>query len=263
LKVGDLLTAYRHTRLYQRWDDERGLNGRPDPLPTLPFSRLADRLRWGPLGRYIWESRRVRGWTRGEEAVRLARAAYDLPKDAVIVEIGSFLGCSTVLLAGARQIRESGRVHCVDTFDASGDEFSVPIYRTIRDSEKCTLRERFERNIERSGLRSRVEIHPGKAAEMAANWAGPIDLLFFDGDQSREGVRAAYEAWEPFLKDGGTLVLHNSRPGYRREGHDGHAVLAEELVRAPLYGDVEHVGTTTFARRLVDRAVATRPASSG
>ena len=33
-------------------------------------------------------------------------------------QIGSFLGCSTVLLAGARRLRGSGRVHAVDPFDA-------------------------------------------------------------------------------------------------------------------------------------------------
>jgi hypothetical protein len=262
LKLRDLLTAYRRTKLYERWDGHRGLYGRPDPFPTLPFSRVSDRLRSGPLGRYIWESRRVPGWTRGEEAVRLAQASYELPDGAVVVEIGSFLGCSTVLLAGARELRGSGKVHCVDTFDASGDEFSVPIYRSIRDSASGTLRERFEKNVERAGLGSRVQVHAGRADQVAASWTEAIDLLFFDGDQSREGVRCAYEAWEPFLKEGGTIVLHNSRPGYRREGHDGHAVIGEEYVQPPYYAGIEHVGTTTFARKVRHRAEAMQPASA-
>ena len=80
---------------------------------------------------YLRLSERVPGWTRGPEAQALIRVAYELPDEAVIVEIGSFLGSGSILLAGARKLRRSGRLHCVDPFDASGDSFSVPHYSGI------------------------------------------------------------------------------------------------------------------------------------
>lgn len=228
---------------------QRELYGSPDPLWMLPFHLRSDLVRLGRLGWTVWQSRRVSGWTRGEEAVRLAKVAYDLAENATIVEIGSFLGCSTILLAGARKLRGSGKVHSIDPFDVSGDAFSVPVYEEILGPRRSSLRSRFERNLSRAGLTPWVEIHQGRATEVAETWSTGVDLLFFDGDQSAEGVRAAYDAWSPFLLPGAVLALHNSRPGYRRESHDGHARLAEDLVRTPEYGDVEHVGSTTFLRK--------------
>jgi methyltransferase family protein len=235
--------------LYERWDYQHVLHGHPDPLLTLPFSYVSDRLRWGPLGRYVWESRRVPGWTRHDEAITLAHESYALPDRAVIVEIGSFLGCSAVLLAGARKLRGSGKVHCIDPFDASGDAFSVPIYRTIRGFSRASLRERFDRYVARAGLSDWVEVHPGLAQDVLPTWSAPIDLLLFDGDQSYEVVRATYEGWMPFLKPGATLAMHNSRPGYRQESHDGSARLVEELIRPPDYDGLRYVRSMTFARR--------------
>ena len=228
---------------------QRELYGAPDPVWMLPIHLRSDLIRMGRLGWTMWQSRRVTGWTRGEEAARLAQVAYELGENATIVEIGSFLGCSTILLAGARKLRGSGKVHSVDPFDVSGDSFSVPVYEEIVGPRPATLRSRFERNLSRAGIRRWVEIHQGRAAEVARTWKSRVDLLFLDGDQSMEGVQAAYDAWSPFLLPGAVLVLHNSRPGYRRETHDGHARLAEALVRTPEYGNVEHVGSTTFLQK--------------
>jgi predicted O-methyltransferase YrrM len=237
------------TKLYQDWDYRHGLYGKPDPFFTRPFTRIADRKRWGPLGECVWQSRRVPGWAREHEAVALAQASFGVPENAVVVELGSFLGCSAVLLAGARKARGSGRVHCIDPFDASGDAFSVPIYREIQGSGSRSLRARFERNLERAGVRDWVEVHPVRAEQAVETWSAPIDLLFFDGHQSYDVVMATYDAWSPFLKPGSTLAIHNSRPGYRRETHDGSARLVEELVRPPRYDSVELVKSITFARK--------------
>ncbi len=83
------------------------------------------------IGDYIARSERIPGWTRGDEAIELAEVASALAGNAVIVEIGSFLGSGAVILAGARKLKGSGRVHCVDPFDGSGDSFSVPYYQEI------------------------------------------------------------------------------------------------------------------------------------
>jgi predicted O-methyltransferase YrrM len=159
---------------------------------------------------------------------------------AVVVEIGSFLGKSAVLLAGARKRRGSGRVHCVDPFDASGDAFSTPVYRSLAAADARPLRQRFQANIARSGLTDWVEIHEGLAGRVAATWTVPIDMLFLDGDQSPEGARLAYDAWAPFLKVGGVIALHNSTERVYAPGHDGHRLLAVHIVRPPRYGDVRH-----------------------
>jgi predicted O-methyltransferase YrrM len=214
--------------------------------------RLYYRPRYGGLGRYIASARRIRGWTRGHEMIALARASYQLPSDAVIVEIGSFLGRSAVLLAGTRQLCGSGRVHCIDPFDASGDAFSVPVYRAIVGAQQESQRHRFDQNIHHAGLTPWVQVHQGTAETIGASWTEPIDMLFLDGDQSPQGARAAYEQWSPWLRVGGLLAVHNSSKRIYAEGHDGHRRLVVETVRPPQYADIVCVGTTTFARKMME-----------
>jgi predicted O-methyltransferase YrrM len=190
----------------------------------------------------------VLGWTRGAEAVALARQAYALPASPTIVEVGSFLGCSTILLAGARELRGSGRVHAVDPFDASGDAYSAPYYRAIAGRGRATLRARFEANLRRAGVADRVEVHQGRAEAVAAGWAAPIDLLFIDGDQSPAGARAGYLAWAAYLRPGAVIAVHNSVA--TEPDHDGSRRLVAELIRPPDYRDLQLVESITFARRV-------------
>jgi hypothetical protein len=70
----------------------------------------------------------IPGWTSGEDAMQVALTSLGLPGQATIVEVGVFMGRCTVLLAGPRLLRGSGKVHCIDPFDCSGDAFSVPYY---------------------------------------------------------------------------------------------------------------------------------------
>jgi predicted O-methyltransferase YrrM len=253
LPLGDRII--RLLSLFDHYKASRELYGKPCYPATFPVRLIIDRLRWGPLGRYISLSRRIPGWTRDAEAVALAHLSQSLPHSAVILEIGCFLGCSTVLLAGARKLRGSGKVHCVDPFDASGDAFSVPIYRVISNSLRTSLRQCFEDNIRRAGLSELVEIHQSRACELAATWTEPLDLLFLDGDHSYLEVRSTYESWFPFLKLGGIIAVHNSASGSYHEDHDGSMRLVSEKIHSPQYDEVRCIGTTTFARKVIDHEI--------
>jgi predicted O-methyltransferase YrrM len=139
-------------------------------------------------------------------------------------------------------------VHCVDPFDCSGDLFSIPYYqRILAEAGGGSLREHFERNIRKAGVGPWVQIHQGRAAEVARNWEVSIDLLYLDGDQSRAGAREAYEALAQFLKPRGVIALHNSRPENREPDHDGHRWLVEEKIAVPYFENVRLLRTTTFA----------------
>ncbi|MFM7087508.1 MAG: class I SAM-dependent methyltransferase [Cyanobium sp.] len=210
-------------------------------------------LRYGAMGSAIATSYRIPGWMRGAEAVALARICRGLPKGAVIVEIGCFLGSATALLAGMLRLNDDreGRVHCVDPFDASGDAFSVPVYRSMADSLPNTLRECFDQNLSAAGLDPWVEVHPGLDHEVARRWSRPLDLLFLDGDQSPAGADLAFSAWVPFLKPGGIIAVHNSGPRRYAAGHDGSRRLVEREFKPPGFTEVSLVGSTTFARKVV------------
>lgn len=195
-------------------------------------------------------SEQIPGWTRGEQAAELARVSFQQGENAVVVEIGSFMGSGTVLLAGARAARGTGRVYTVDRFDCSGDAFSVPHYRRIFDAAGGgSLRSHFEDSIRRARLSPWVEVHQGDASDIAATWVTPIDLLYLDGDQSRAGARAAYDSWSPFLKPGGVIAIHNTNPDNNQVGHDGSRYLVETVIYPPLYSNIRRVGAITFAVR--------------
>jgi predicted O-methyltransferase YrrM len=202
------------------------------------------------LASYLKLSETIPGWTRNDEAYALARMAHSIEGDAVIVEIGTFLGSSTVFLAGSRKLRGSGRVYCVDPFDGSGDSFSIPHYREIITASGArSPLEQFEKNLRSVGLSNWVEVHQGTAEQIAPSWTTPIDLLVLDGDQSPAGARAAYECWSPWLKPGGVIALHNSNPRAYAAEHDGHYLVATEEIHPPSYFDRHLVGSFTFARK--------------
>jgi predicted O-methyltransferase YrrM len=239
VKSGAFQSGLEHYELHGRAEGRRG------------FSQ-ADRI----VAPWMRKSDEVTGWCRGAEAYELFQTAYSLvPHDAIIAEVGAFLGSGSILLAGTRAERGAGKLHCIDPFDCSGDAFSVPIYeRLIKNAgPDRTMREIFENNIANAGIREWVVTHEGGAVEIARSFTQEIDLLFMDGDQSPAGARAAYDAWMPFLKIGGYIAVHNS--GADREyapGHDGHQRVVVEELMLPRFADVHLTQTTTFGKKIAD-----------
>lgn len=222
------------------------LNRRLHSYTLLP---LSFRLRYGKLGKYLAYSCYVPGWMFEHNSVALAQAAYDLADDATILEIGSFVGKSAILLAGARKLRGSGKVHCVDPFDASGDPFSVPFYQRVAKRRQMPLIDWFKENMRWCDLTDWVEVYQGTALEISPSWSLPLDMLCLDGDQSPLGARAAYDAYIPFLKTGGIITLKNTSDRVYDEGHDGNRRLAVETIVEPQYTDIRSVNDMTFARK--------------
>jgi MMP 1-O-methyltransferase len=232
----------------RRDKQQRDPFGSPDGFAGSLLGLVPDLMRWGRLGQYIWRSRRIPGWGRGAGAIELAKISEQLEGAPVIVEIGSFLGCSAVLLAGARKVKRSGCVHCVDPFAATGDAFSVPVYQKIADTLGMSIRQRFERNIRSAGLRDFVIIHQMTSADAARQWTDPIDLLYLDGDQSPEGAREAYLSWSPFLRSNAVFAINASADGPNEPGHDGLIRVIKEFVHLPGYEDIRCIDGITFAK---------------
>lgn len=245
--MNKLRTMIREWGPIKNYRAKRQLYGEPSRVLALPFWFVWDRMRYGRFAPYITRARTIQGWIRGPELIALIHASASLDPNPVIVEIGSFMGCSTVLLAGGRQLQGSGIVHCVDPFDASGDEFSTPIYHDIRHNNPMTLRQQFEHNIKKAGLSDYVVVHQCLGHEAAQDWQQPIDLLFSDGEFSEEGARRIYESWLPHLKPGGILMLHNSTA--ESADHRGNTILARKHVRPPHFDAIQLFGSTTFARK--------------
>ena len=218
------------------------------------FGSLAARARSLRDARTVWaiaaDATTVPGWVADAAAREVAVRSLLLTGDPTIVEVGVFMGRSTVLLAAARRARGSGKVFCIDPFDGSGDAFSVPVYQDELDRAGArSLEEAFRHNVSSRGLDPWVEILKGPSAAIAAGWTRPIDVLLLDGDHSPDGARAIFASWSPFLRPGGQIILHNTGKRVYAEGHDGNYRIATNDLTRPPFRDLRQIEYTSYAKR--------------
>jgi predicted O-methyltransferase YrrM len=190
------------------------------------------------------------GWCEGEAANEAVRTCLALPSKPVIVQIGVFLGRSTALLGGACKVRADAKVYCVDPLDCSGDSFSVPYYvEELANSGHASLDTAFVNNMRRLRLYEWIELNPVTGQVAAKSWSRPIDMLWLDADQSPTGAREIYEAWVPFVRAEGTVVLRNTADRPYALGHDGNRRLVLEEIHPPGFTFIRQIEATTFAVR--------------
>jgi predicted O-methyltransferase YrrM len=189
----------------------------------------------------------VDGWLTVDEAITLFELSRALPHEApVAVEIGSWQGKSSICLASGLQGKRQPRLCCIDPFDASGDGESAPTYGERAQRVDGELRRTFEQNLRDAGLHELIEVRQGYSHEQAAQWQGPIDLLFLDGDHSYASVRQDFEDWAPKVRPGGYLVMHD----VVHPVHQGPARVVDELVQQdPQWVDARTVDSMFVARK--------------
>lgn len=145
----------------------------------------------------------IEGWLKIEEAAMLYRIARRLPPESTIVEIGSWKGKSTYCLAcGLR----SGRIVAIDPFDASGDAESQPFY--LKRHGQTPLYIEFQQQMKELGVAHKIVVKQGFSAQFVGIFPR-IDLLFIDGDHSREGTLFDFENYAPYVPVGGYIAFHD------------------------------------------------------
>jgi predicted O-methyltransferase YrrM len=117
----------------------------------------------------------------GEYLFNLARGI----ENPTVVEIGRFMGGTTFLLAHATE----GRVISIDNF--SGWQWGPMTDRYL----KAVLPREVELVIADSKTFKNDELN--------------VDVLFFDGDHSFEGLRKDFEHWHPRVKRPGHILFHD------------------------------------------------------
>ena len=146
----------------------------------------------------------VAGWLTEGQAAMLADAAAGVPPSGAIVEIGSFQGRSTIVLAAAAP---DATVVAIDPH-AGNDRGPGEIDGFA--AEAAADRAAFERNLEQAGVRDRVRHVPAFSADAHAVVPGPIDLLYVDGAHGFTPARADLHDWGARVVDGGGLLVHNT-----------------------------------------------------
>lgn len=147
----------------------------------------------------------VRGWMTEGQGRALFDAAAACPPDGRIVEIGSFQGRSTIVLATAAD--PSVEIVAIDPH-AGNDRGPQEIegYADAAEGDHAA----FETNLAAAGVRERVR-HLRKFSDDAlGDVEDPIDVLYVDGAHRYAPALADIRHWGAKVTDGGTLLIHDS-----------------------------------------------------
>ncbi|MBT2528019.1 class I SAM-dependent methyltransferase [Streptomyces sp. ISL-99] len=132
-----------------------------------------------------------------------------------LVEVGTYCGRSTILLADAA--REAGTV-AVTVDHHRGSEEQQPGWEyhdpTVVDPEvgRMDTLPTFRRTLHKAGLEDHVIAIVGRSPQVAAVWGGKVGLVFIDGGHTDEHANGDYEGWAPHVAIGGLLVIHDVFP---------------------------------------------------
>jgi predicted O-methyltransferase YrrM len=147
----------------------------------------------------------VEGWLTAEQAAVLARVAGTCPADGTIVEIGSFRGLSTIVLAAHAP---NGVVVVAIDPHAGNDRGPGEIEGFT--AEAATDREAFERNLVAAGVRHRVRHVSARSADAHGAVDGAVDVLYVDGAHRYAPARIDLRDWGRRVTTGGTMLVHDA-----------------------------------------------------
>jgi predicted O-methyltransferase YrrM len=151
----------------------------------------------------------------GEGLALYAAAAEAATLGLPLLEVGTYCGRSTILLADAA--RQAG-VSALTVDHHRGSEEQQPGW-DYHDPEtvdpvvgRMDTLPTFRRTLHAAGLEDHVIALVGRSPQVAAVWGGKLGLVFIDGGHTDEHATADYEGWAPHVAEGGLLLIHDVFP---------------------------------------------------
>jgi hypothetical protein len=147
----------------------------------------------------------VEGWLTDAQSERLWNAASGLRAGQRIVEIGSFRGRSTIVLASAAT--DGVELVAIDPHgggDRGPQEITAEAERGDRDHVV------FLANLRGAGVEDRVRHVRAYSDGALGEVSGEVDVLFIDGAHRFGPARADIEQWGARVPAGGTMLVHDS-----------------------------------------------------
>jgi hypothetical protein len=218
-------------------EDKRGKDMRAPSEPAAPLRLVVPVLE---------RMRRVDGWLEEDEADLLIaateRALAGCPEAVAVVEVGSYLGRATVVLASVVQAHAACkparelRVHAIDPHD--GHVGALDTGLIAARSTPALLRA----NVDAAGVGAFVEVHHARPGDVA--WDATVALLLVDGLHDYANVAQDFHRFEPLLPAGGHVAFHDYA-GY----FPGVVTFVDELLEGGDWQKVAHVRSMIVLRR--------------
>lgn len=208
---------------------------------------IANLLEFAEISKAIRITRNIDGWLTDIEGSALYYAARYGPSEGKIVEIGSFKGKSTILLAlGSKQVGRE-QVYAVDTHRGSpehqpGGEFASHM------PPEGTTEFVFRQNIKQAGVEDWVVPVIMSSLDTLRSWRDPIRLLFIDANHSYESVRSDFLGWEKYVVSGSLVAMHDVDywDGTTNVLNGPTKVLHQDIARTGLYSSPIFVNHLAF-----------------
>ncbi len=149
--------------------------------------------------------REVEGWLTDAQARMLWDAARALAGGGRVVEIGSFHGRSTIVLARALEGR--GEVVAIDPH--AGNDRGPQEWEGTAASGQAD-HERFLANLARAGMTTAVRHVRQPSRQALGASEGAIDVLYVDGSHRYREALADIRGWGMRVRPEGAMLIHDS-----------------------------------------------------
>jgi predicted O-methyltransferase YrrM len=87
----------------------------------------------------------------------------------------------------------------------------------------------FRRTLEEAGLEREVVAVVGHSAVVARHWRTPLALMFIDGGHGEDPAHTDYEAWAPWVRSDGLLMIHDVFPDPKDGGRPPYEICLRAL----------------------------------
>jgi predicted O-methyltransferase YrrM len=124
-------------------------------------------------------------------------------KNAIMVEVGSFKGDSTIIFAKSGKFRE---IYCVD-----------PFKNNIGDITDIVNMSKVEKHFKKTVSKYNFIYHIKELSTIAADQFDDesLDLVYVDALHTYEALKADLKAWLPKVKKGGFISGHDYRSRFK------------------------------------------------
>jgi len=182
---------------------------------------------------------KVPGFLTENEARMLGTIAACTPARGTIVEIGSFKGKSTVMLATVAARYGLPPIVSIDPHNFNSAEL-----HDLKAGPEASTYKDFLSNIEAAGVASHVEPHRAYSIDMADAWKRPIRFLWIDGDHSYKGAKTDFDGFFPHVVPGGVVALHDALHVFSGPIR----VFVEEMLRSNQFGPAGFVNSIAWSQ---------------
>ncbi len=197
---------------------------------------------------WLRQAQLIPGWLTDAEARQLYALGHGVADHETVnaVEIGSWQGKSSVMIAGGLAQHPDARLHCVDPFGMDENpEYQRLYYTALIENMDRTLEQAFTEHIRQSGLSGVARAVRGYSFDIVRQWTTPIDFLFIDANHEYECVRRDFEQWTPFVTIGGVVALHDAIPSW-----PGALRVRDENLQPPKFGVFSQVDSLAWAVKI-------------